>query len=216
MVQSQQFSNLPIPFEESSFILSRLFSGVMNGSFYGNIQWLGILGGIATIFFTILSIRRKRKDYRKYRRFKKTKWNKFENILFWTTFVLSILSIVLTLVSFASPMLFFADIHLWTYLTQGFQMFAMFLNNPKKWWRLLLLVTPAVFFQKLFINLLGGQPWYYQGTNIASGSHYTMMGIKIPRLFNGNMYIRLAFTVVSLLILWLTNREKHVVQRTSK
>lgn len=213
MIQSNHFKNLPIPFEESSFILSRMFSGIMNGGFYGNLQWLGVLGGIATIFFTILSIRRRKKEYRKYRRFKKSKWNNIERVLFWASFVLTLLSIVFVLVSFASPMLFFADIHLWTFLTQGFQMIAMFLNNPRKWWRLLLLVTPAVFLQKLFINILGGNPWYYQGTNIASGSHYTMMGIKIPRLFNGNMYVRLVFTLVSILVLWLSNNEKKNVSR---
>jgi hypothetical protein len=194
----------PLPPEEIYFILSRSTSGILNGGFYDNMKWLGILGAVSTVFFTILSIRRKNRIHK----YKKKWMNKLEKFLYWSAFFLALMSILMVLLSFLSPAIPFADIHFWTFLTQSFQMFAMFLNNPKTWWRILLLVAPAVFFQKLFINVLNNNPWNYQGTDVSSGKYYTMMGIKMPRLFSGNMYFRLAVTVFSIIILVLTNKQK--------
>lgn len=192
----------PLHNEELWFLLSRTSSGILNGGFYGNLQWLGILGGLATIIFSVLSVLRKKK-----KRFKKAKLNRLENTIYWISFSLMILAIILVMISFASPSLAFADVHLWTYLTQLFQGFCMFLNNPKHWWRLLLLIIPAVFLQKLCINLLGGNKWNYQGTDVQSGSHFTMMGMKIPRFLSGNMYVRLILGLLSIGALWITKKK---------
>lgn len=193
--------------EDLFFISSRAASGFMNGFFYQNSYMFGFVGTIATIIFTVLAIRRRRKDKHKYKKFKKPWLNKLENIVFWISFALSILSIILVAVSFASPAIPFLDIHFWTWITQIFEGFCYLLNNPKNWWRLLLIIVPCVFFQKLFINLLTDHSWAYQGTDIASGQYYTMFGMKIPRLFSGNMYLRLVFTIVSLIILYGKKKE---------
>ena len=188
-----------LPIEESAFILSRAFSGVMNGSFYGTDDWLAPIGLGFTLIFTWISLRRNKRQRRRSK--------KRNNFLWWLSLIGSLLSTLCVFLAFVFPPLMF-DVHLFTLLAQTFQTLGMFLNNPKKWWRLILLVTPAVFFQKLFINLLGGNPWYYQGTNVNSGAYYSIFGIKIPRLFNGNMGFRLALTVFNLIILIFSYHDK--------
>ncbi len=188
-----------LPIEEGAFILSRASSGIMNGSFYGVEDWLAPIGLGFTLIFTWISLRRNKRQRRKSK--------KGNNFLWWLSLIGSLLSTLCVFLAFVFPPLMF-DVHLFTLLAQTFQTLGMFLNNPKKWWRLILLVTPAVFFQKLFINLLGGNPWYYQGTNVQSGAYYSIFGIKIPRLFNGNMGFRLALTVFNLIILIFSFSEK--------
>jgi hypothetical protein len=187
-----------LPIEETAFILSRASSGIMNGSFYGLEKWLAPVGLVLTLTFTFISLRRSRKQ---------RKLSKRDNWIWWITLIGSLLSTLCVFLAFLFPPLMF-DIHLFTLLAQSFQTFGMFLNNPKKWWRLLLLVAPAVFFQKLFINLLGGNLWNYQGTNVASGAYYSVLGFKIPRLFSGNMVARLALTIFNLFILIGTYKER--------
>lgn len=184
------------PLEESMFIASRASSGIMNGGFYRGSDLITVVGLILTLGFSYFSLRRTKKQRKTVK--------KHNNWLWWVSLIGTLLSISLVFLSFYFPL----DIHLFTWLTQSFQTLGMFLNNPHKWWRLLLLVAPSVFLQKLFINLLGGHPWYYQGTNVASGGYYTMLGLKIPRLFNGNMYFRLATSIVSIIILFLENNLK--------
>lgn len=198
----------PMYNHELAFVGSRAASGIMNGAFYSDLYGLGFLGAIGTVALTILSIRRRKKDKNKYKKFRKPWLNKLEEILFWFSFALSLFSIVAVIISFAGPAIPFLDIHLWTYLTQLFQGFCMFLNEPKQWWRLLLLITPAVFFQKYFANLITGKPWNYQGTNDPTGKTFKILGKDYPRMFNGNMYVRLGVTLGSILVLWLTKNEK--------
>lgn len=181
-----------LPIEESAFILSRASSGIMNGSFYGEYDWLAPVGLVFTLLFTWISLKRTKKQRKRVK--------KSNNFLWWMSLIGSLLSTLLAFLGFLFPFLL-VDIHFFTLLAQSFQTLGMFLNNPKKWWRLLLLVTPAVFFQKFFINILGGHSWYYQGTNVNSGAYYSVFGIKVPRLFNGNMGFRLALTVFNLIIL---------------
>lgn len=188
-----------LPIEEGAFILSRASSGIMNGSFYGVEDWLAPIGLGFTLIFTWISLRRNKRQRKKSK--------KGNNFLWWLSLIGSLLSTLCVFLAFVFPPLMF-DVHLFTLLAQTFQTLGMFLNNPKKWWRLILLVTPAVFFQKLFINLLGGNPWYYQGTNVQSGAYYSIFGVKIPRLFNGNMGFRLALTVFNLIILIFSYHDK--------
>lgn len=176
------------PDSEIYFILSRASSGILNGGFYSKTILIGISGYVLTTIFTFLSIKQ-------------------SNIRSKICLFLSLLSISFVLASFLFPPFILGDIHLWTLLTQTFQVGAMFFENPKKWWRLILLVTPAVFFQKFFVNILGGNKWYYQGTNVSSGKYYTIFNkVRIPRIFSGNMYFRLVMTIISLVTLKLTKK----------
>lgn len=183
--------------EEVLFVASRATSGMMNGSFYGD-NWLGLgLGLIFTLVFTFLSIRNGLyKDFKPWIRF-----------LFTVSLVMSLISIIFVAISFFSNFWIF-DIHGWTWMSQAFQSLCMFIVEPKHWWRQVLLILPAVFFQKLFVNLFSGLKWNYNGTEYRSGKYWKMWGIKIPRAFSGNMTFRLIGTVLSLIILLVTQNDK--------
>ena len=191
--------------EEVLFIASRASSGIMNGSFYGK-QWIFVgIGVILTFAFTYFSIEHHRDQF--FRRLVFKSWPKWKKIVFISSFILALLSIGFTAASFAFPTWFF-DIHAWTFLTQSFQSVCIFLNDPRNWWRMLLMVLPAVFFQKFFVNIFSGKPWWYNGTDTNTGKYWTMWGIKVPRLFAGNMTFRLIGTVVCLMTLYLTKKKK--------
>lgn len=83
----------------------------------------------------------------------------------------------------------------------------MFVEEPSNWWRLLLMVSPAVFLQKLGVNLAGGNKWNYQGTDVASGAYYSVVGVKVPRLLAGNMYARLLLAIACTTILILKKKK---------
>ena len=178
-----------LPIEETSFILSRASSGIMNGAFYGKMGWLGVTGLVLTVGFAFFSLRGK------------SKWWK------WCLLISSICT-VLVFLKFLFPILIF-DIHLFTLAAQSFQALGMFLNKPKGWWRQLLTVSPAVFLQKLFVNVLGGNKWNYQGTDVANGAYYSIGRFKIPRAFKGNMVLRLTLSVLSLTILIIKYKKPH-------
>lgn len=64
----------------------------------------------------------------------------------------------------------------------------------------MLSVSPAAFFQKVMINLLGGYNWDYKGTDVVSGKYWSMKVfgkiVRVPRLANMKVKLVIAFICV--------------------
>lgn len=88
------------------------------------------------------------------------------------------------------------DIHLWESILTG----AMVMAFPLAGWDVfgtLLSIYPALVLHKVLINLGGGNPWNYEGTDDATGETFTIptLGISIPRATFG---VRILIAIISI------------------
>jgi hypothetical protein len=170
-----------------SYVAHRAISGGLNGAFYGHLFPIAAIASMALCMLTMYGIAK----YIEWSRLKT--WAKVMTIL---TLVGCILSIALTVASFTIPGLWFADVHLWTLMQQVCLAGALYFSGTDIM-ALLATVYPAVFMQKLFVNLLAGKRWNYRGTNDKTGATYGIpkLGINVPRI--ASMYIRLGLAIAS-------------------
>lgn len=192
------------------FIINRALSGIVNGLFYAGSRWLFpvmvIFMGL-TLFQLIID----------------ANWHGLTKFQFWMSILgiaASLISIVLLGVSFKFPKFKFNDIHLWTWVNQTAISGTYFFQKYKNWKWLLLAIYPAVFLQKLFINLLSGLRWDYIGTDDVTGKTWGMKifgrKVKIPRLFRGNMYLRLGLALLSISVFIFLVKPKNKINSNHK
>jgi len=172
-----------------------MFSGVVNGLFYAGSVYafpIGLLFGAFTFWYLVRSHKNKWKDMKPWKR-----------ILSGIGIMTSVLSVWAVLKSFVQPSSIYSDVHLWTFANQTSVASTVFLHNKSFWGNLkglILSVSPSAFFQKLMINIIPGNKWFYQGTDDVTGRTwgFKLFKFKVPRL--GNMYIKLGLTILCILL----------------
>jgi hypothetical protein len=189
------------------FIANRGLSGLLNGLFYATgvgsaLSVVLVIITISTLFVTLIPMIDNWHSL--------TDWQRVLSII---GVVASLVSIIALSKSFYSPKWKYADIHLYTFLHQtaisGTNWF-----SKVKIGLLLLCVSPSVFLQKVLINLIPGNKWNYQGTDVVSGKYWSLKlfpRIKIPRL--RNMAIKLVITILSIITFLVIHhfQKKHII-----
>jgi hypothetical protein len=61
-------------------------------------------------------------------------------------------------------------------------------------------VFPSVVLQKIFVNILPGNAWNYEGTNDPSGKTWEMFGLNIPRVASFNTLLTLSGLSVAAMV----------------
>lgn len=186
------------------FILQRLCSGIVNGLFYGGSIYAFPVGLLFVFLTTLYLVRSQRRKWKVMKR-----WKRIFSVL---GIFASAISGLFVLRSFVRPNAITSDIHLWTWLNQTSVASTIFLHTNTFWGNLkglLLAVSPSAFFQKVFINILGGNKWYYKGTDDITGRTwgFKKIKLKVPRL--GNMYVKLGLTILCILIFTVKLHKKH-------
>lgn len=184
-----------------------MLSGVVNGLFYAGSVYafpVGLIFGLLTILFLVKSQQKKWKEMKKWKR-----------VLSIVGIVTSLTSIWMLLRSFIQPFKPFSDIHFWTFANQTSVASTMFLHSKTFWGNLkglVLSVSPSAFLQKVMINIIPGNKWFYQGTDDPTGRTwgFKFLKLRIPRL--GNMYIKLGLTILCILIFTIKLHKNHCQQ----
>jgi len=196
------------------FITNRGLSGILNGLFYaGLINWGWIVVGILFIFTGFQLIQNLCFH-----------WGEMTQLNKWLAtggIFVSLLSVLMVGFSFKFPTKWFSEIHGWTWANQTAISGTLFISGKKPWknvWWLLLAVSPAAFIQKIFINRLSGLPWYYVGTDVASGKYWSMKifgrKIKMPRL--ANMKVKLVIAILCVLTFVIVQKVQSNKKESSK
>ena len=165
------------------FIVHRALSGAVNGAQYGGLPRLravltDALAGV-TVFVCFWALLEAFEVWGAVPRWR---------LVCWTLGILgSVTVVLLTDQAHAQSTRFPGDVHLFTYLQQAVLAATLVvLSNP--WWALpfdlALAIYPAVFLQKIAVNLLGGNRWDYAGTDDATGQTWGVpsLGIRVPRI----------------------------------
>lgn len=189
------------------FIANRGLSGLLNGLFYATgigsaLSVILVIITISTLFVTLIPMIDNWHSMRDWQR-----------VLSIIGVIVSLLSIIALGKSFYSPKWKYADIHLYTFTHQtaisGTNWF-----SKVKIGLLLLCVSPSAFLQKVLINLIPGNKWNYQGTDVTSGKYWSLKlfpRIKIPRV--RNMTIKLIIAILSILTFLIIHhlQNKHII-----
>lgn len=189
------------------FILNRALSGVVNGLYYANSAWVWPVLFILTLFTFYELFINLRENLGEMSLLTKI----MSNIGMYG----SIVCTVMLGISFAYPSFIFSDIHLWVFLHQTAIAGTLFFSYKKPfntiWW-LMLAVSPSAFLQKVFINIIPGGNWDYEGTDDPTGHFWSMhiFGIKIlvPRL--ADMKIKLAIALLCVISYFLI---RYIIKR---
>lgn len=187
------------------FILNRALSGVVNGLYYAHSVWVWPVLFVLAIFTF----------YELYINLNENlgEMNMFTKVMSYIGLYGSVACVMMVGISFLFPKFYFSDIHLWTFLHQTGLAGTLFFSAAKPfktiWW-LLLAVSPSAFLQKVFINVIPGGNWDYEGTDDPTGHFWTMtiFGIKImvPRL--ADMRVKLVFTLLCITVYFLTKKKR--------
>lgn len=99
------------------------------------------------------------------------------------------------------------DLHFFTLAEQSLLAGAMIVAVPTLDMLVVLALSvyPSVFLQKVGVNLSGGAPWYYNGTDDPTGKTYALpiFGWKVPRLTT--QYGKLILAIVSTILYFCYN-----------
>lgn len=194
------------------FILNRALSGVVNGLYYAHSVWVWpVLFVLALFSFYELFINLRENL---------GEMNLFTKIMSYIGMYGSVACVIMLGISFKFPNYYSSDIHLWTFLHQTALAGTLFFSDKRPfsniWW-LSLAVSPSAFLQKVFINIIPGGNWDYEGTDDPTGHFWSMtvFGIKImvPRLADMRVKLVIALLcVLSYLIVYysLRNREDKI------
>lgn len=173
---------IPISYEEQAFVGKTLATGLMNGLIVNDV----IFGGsIMFLIATIMLIRSAKQKGNK-----KEHGRRYMSLWFNVMSFLFLFVSLLSIVSKITPIGIGANLAV--NISQMLNILAMILADPENWWRYLLLVIPALFLPKVLLNIFEGRSWHFN---------------SIGKIFS-NMYAGGAFSVMSILVLWITGKSE--------
>lgn len=178
---------IPLSFEEQALAAKSLASGLSNGGFFAHNDALGVLGFVAAFTVTLAVFRKKQK-------------NKWLNILFKMFLSFSILAMFFAMISFDPLTKITGSIDFWTNISQVTYAIAAIITNPGDWWRILLMLIPAIFIPKVIQNLFRKRSWHFN---------------SIGKIF-GNLYAGMALSVITAIILVTTKTKKQRDEEAAK
>lgn len=168
-------------------ICFRVVSGAQNGAFYARRHVLGAFISVVMMFVSLASM---------------------AMLPAWVPWLLAIVAAIGTVgiyLSFARPGWRFADVHLYELITTGAYTLAWCAADAN----ILLIaagVYPSLLLHKGMVNIGGGHPFLYHGTNDATGSTYALplFGWHIPRTSLKARLVLAGLSLVSVVVLLAT------------
>ena len=172
-------NSIPLPQEEQAFLGKTLLTGLMNGVLSQGFIITGSVLFVVAITLMIKSVKNKSKN---------------PHIRFLIVELLGVagIGLFLALMGGLSKTITGFAIDFVTNFSQIINAIAMIIDNPQNWWRIVLLVIPALFLPKLIRNLFQRKPWHFS---------------SIGKIF-GNMFAGASITFLSLPILFLTGKSR--------